>query len=1085
LCLNRGKSEKEENRASVTILKTKWRRIVLGALFMSLSPAPGVQALAGNRVGDLYFYERERENGLVFLMKSPPTYTLRSKVQGEIVVVLKNAETSSVVLKRAARNSWPLQISREDNKNLKCVLKPSGEVREVKTAWLGDKNLFFLQFFLRRQSLVKAQPGVVLHPRLARLRFGVGKNYTRTVLALDTKPRWVFSFSPERGFNLELPGGRTTMKRRNYGPISRLRTVNINPLSNGLAVILRPKGVLPNSRLFWLDEGNRLVMDLLDKPDTTAVKAFTLPPGFGKEEKTPLLASKKIQTGEPWSAASGKEKPGLKEKPQKALSIGSERIPVPEETVAENPKPPPAKGGGPFLRRRIELPLKTLKTEGPADVKNPRKKGVIEGNPHRADIQIGRQLLALPLKTEEGQKLDPEEALAYGKIWKAQELKRFGEASTLIDQFLARFPLSVMSKELLFLKGDMLFSRLERGEKDLLSEVIEAYRQAINRSEESDRVIDGYMRMAKANSLTGNDIAAVSFLNLAVKHCKGCPNGARAYLERGRLLMKTGSPEKAVLDFKEVLARYPNSSLAASALFGIAQYLHKKGLYQNAETRLEQIAALDHDFRLKRPDFLSLWAQNLLFLKEYERSRDLFFKALNLDPRPEGKDLLLTHIGDTFLYQFRPKEAEKMYRQAVKEFPGSEGARIAELRLAELYFDVEAFKKVRDEKQEGMTGEISDLKIANAYYHGGRYKMAMDSLKELTSKPPQDAVTAAARELFRQAAEKSMDQLYRNAKFSGVVETFKANESLLKDRIDPDIQLLVAISLQKLQKYGDAVPAYEALNPFDVSLKMKGEYYLGLAKCYVETGNSEAVVKLMEDGRKGKLSEKDRQRVTYFLADWYKSKKEYGKAYDLFAELIRSKIDLSSEEMSQIYLALGEVLNKLGKYQKAKEYLYGSIALSERDSNSRRTYFLGLGSLGDSFLGEEKYGEALGQYQKAFDMGYGETLPQYWDFKLGQAEALMATGERDASSSLLSEVYDGNGPGKRYWVLKYRLAKGYLRAGKVEKAEAHLKEISEEGTPVLQTEAQLQLGSLLLQKNLKKLSIWPEIGGQRVQHARQ
>jgi len=1055
----------------VTNLKTRWRRIVLGALLVSLTLAPGVPALAGNRLGDLYFYEKEKESGLIFLMKSLPTYTLHSEVRGEVVLVLKNTESSSVTLERANQNNWPLHITRKDEKNLKCVLKFAGEVREVRTAWLADKNLFFLQFFLRKQSLVKEASGAVLHPHLMGLRFGAKKHYTRTVLALDAKPRWVFSFSPEKGLNLELPGGRTMMKKRNYGPISRLRKVNINALSDKLEVMLRPEGVAPDARLFWLDEGNRLVLDLLDVPDRTAVNV--LPPGFGKEEKKPFAAAEKIRTGESEdrSAATGEEKPVSKEKVQKE--------------VAESPQRASAIGEGPFLRKPIERPLNPLKGGESVKAMNLQEKRVVEDKRPISNDQLGRQLLEIPLKAEEGQKPDPEEALAYGKILKARELKRFGEASNLIDQFLVRFPLSLMSKKLLFLKGDMLFARLKGGETGLLSELIEAYRQAIIRSKESEKVTEGYMKMAKANSLTGNDVAAISYLDLAVKHCKGSPIGARAYLERGMLLMKTDSPEKAILDFKEVLARYPSSSLVASALFGIAQYLHKKGLYQNAETRLEQISALDHDFWLKNPDFLSLWAQNLLYLKEYDRSRALFFKALNLDSRPEGKDLILTHIGDTFLYQFRPKEAEKMYRQAVKDFPGSEGAGIAELRLAELYFDVKALKKVRDQKQEGVTGEITDLKIANAYYNGGQYKMAMDSLKDLASKPPQDTVTAAARELFRQAAEKRMTQLYRKGELAGVVETFKADESLLKDRIDPDIQLLVAMSLQALKKYGDAVLAYEAMNPLDVSLKMKGEYYLGLAKCYTETGDSEAVVKLMKDGRKGDLSDKDRQRVTHYLADLYKSKKEYVKAYELFAELMRSKIGLSSREMSEIYLALGEILNKLGKYQKAKEYLYQSMALSERERNAKSLYFLAQGSLGNSFLGEGNHGEALSHYQKAFNMGTGGTLPEYWDFKLGQAEALMASGERDASGSLLSEVYEGSGPSARYWALKYRLSKGYLRAGSVEKAEVHLREISEEGTPKLQVEAQLKLGSLGLEKNLKKLSIWPELEGQKVQHARQ
>jgi FimV-like protein len=242
---------------------------------------------------------------------------------------------------------------------------------------------------------------------------------------------------------------------------------------------------------------------------------------------------------------------------------------------------------------------------------------------------------------------------------------------------------------------------------------------------------------------------------------------------------------------------------------------------------------------------------------------------------------------------------------------------------------------------------------------------------------------------------------------------------------------------------------------------------------------------VMDDGRKGKLLEKDAQRVTRYLADLYKSEKEYDKAYALYAELMRSKLDLSTEEMAQAYLAIGETLNKLGKYQNAEGYLYKSIALSERDSTSQDLLFLALGSMGDSSLGEGKYDEALSQYSKAFDMGSGKSLPEYWDFKLGQAEALMNEKEMDASNSSLKEVYDGRGPGRRYWSLKNRLAKAYLGAGEVDKAEVLLREISQEGTPVMQSEAQLQLGSLALQKSLKKLSIWPEIGGRRVQHARQ
>ena len=293
------------------------------------------------------------------------------------------------------------------------------------------------------------------------------------------------------------------------------------------------------------------------------------------------------------------------------------------------------------------------------------------------------------------------------------------------------------------------------------------------------------------------------------------------------------------------------------------------------------------------------------------------------------------------------------------------------------------------------------------------------------------------------------------------------------------------MSLQKLEKVDDAILSYESLNPLDLGPESLGPYYLGLAQCYAKAGDTKAMVNLLEKGRREKVLEKDRFRVTLLLADQYKIEKEYPRAKALYTRLIDSRGHFSTEQMSRVYLSLGETLNQLGKYQKARAYFQRSIALSERDRKAKNLYFLGLGALGDSFLGDGKYGEAIIRYKKAFRIEAGKALPEYWGFRLGQAEALMATGEMDAASTLLSAFYEGHGPGPRFWALKYRLAKRYQNAGKVEKAEAQFREISEEGTAPLQTEAQLQLGSLVLQRNLKKLSIWPEIGGQRVQPARQ
>ena len=319
-------------------LKTKWKRFFPGVLFLFLALELPVHALEINRVRDLYFYGEEKEAGLVLLMKSRPAYSVREKSTGESVVFLENTESSSRVLERIHKNSWPLGISRHEKKNLKCVLKAPGKVREVRTTWLADRKLLYLQFFLKKHSASGGDTPIA-SPDLKGVRFGVRKHYTRTVLAFGGKPQWALSFWPEKGFTLELRGGKAYTKRRNFGPISRLRRLQVNEVVHGLAVTLAPEGNGAFARVFWLDKGNRLVMDFFDEPDIAALTAQTLPKDFGKNDKRALLAARKMRTEEPFrkGTPSDKKKAGQKEVERRLIPAIPETVFVPDITGTEKP----------------------------------------------------------------------------------------------------------------------------------------------------------------------------------------------------------------------------------------------------------------------------------------------------------------------------------------------------------------------------------------------------------------------------------------------------------------------------------------------------------------------------------------------------------------------------------------------------------------------------------------------------------------------------------------------------------------------------------------------------------------------------
>jgi len=144
---------------------------------------------------------------------------------------------------------------------------------------------------------------------------------------------------------------------------------------------------------------------------------------------------------------------------------------------------------------------------------------------------------------------------------------------------------------------------------------------------------------------------------------------------------------------------------------------------------------------------------------------------------------LLVHIGDTYLQESKRKKAEKFYTQVKKSFPGSEGASIAEIRLGDLRGDVDKFKEVEKKQTSAPIAEIATLKLANAYYKSGLYQKAMESLKVLTEKPQKNSTLDAARPFFARAAEKAMEDLFKQGKFSEAVSLFRTNEALLKGKI--------------------------------------------------------------------------------------------------------------------------------------------------------------------------------------------------------------------------------------------------------------------------------------------------------------
>ncbi|MFH1490758.1 MAG: tetratricopeptide repeat protein, partial [Pseudomonadota bacterium] len=406
----------------------------------------------------------------------------------------------------------------------------------------------------------------------------------------------------------------------------------------------------------------------------------------------------------------------------------------------------------------------------------------------------------------------------------------------------------------------------------------------------------------------------------------------------------------------------------------------------------------------------------------------------------ETGDMLLSRIGDTYHHEEKKEAAEKYYNAAINQYPDSEGASIAKLRLAKYSSGVSAYQEVHQKNVNKPIGDLALLEMANRYYEKGVYAMAIENLKGLIRKPTQVEIHNEAKNLYFRASEQEIRRLFNDNDDGGLIGFYQKAQPPLKKDIESEVLLMVADTFLKGKQYEAAITLYKAIKPFDLKRPLRGRLILNCARAYRAAGDDDAAERLIEENIKTEMEEKDRQGTTMLLAGLNRKKGDLKNAYRLYRSLVTAKGTVPDADTARAHLALGEISNTEKRYEEARVNLRRSIAIAEQDKAARPLLTLALVALGDSYFLENNYDQAAGFYRKGLDEGYG---PEE----------------------------------KGYWQTRYRQALSLLELGSIQKAETILREISEGGDPLLQQKVQIKLGSLGLKQQLKKLPIWEEFSG--------
>jgi tetratricopeptide (TPR) repeat protein len=879
------------------------------------------------------------------------------------------------------------------------ILTTDNGYGRITCSWINERSVFLVNVEQgdEIENIKNANTGTTIKD----IRFGFKENAARIVIGALERPTWKIEYSEANAIVLFINASSDNIKTKTYNSDKWLKNASISKMEDkSTAIKLNLNSAPEQTGISWISVGNRFVLDMAEKPE---------------EMLSDLSTDKKIVT---------------KNAPANNIPIDNEkkefrnivRMKIDKKEILNNIDNTPQKKE--VVQEKKDTQEKKIAQEkvSTPDIAVDVKPILNNNLPESADISV------------DVDKLSPGEAFLFGRIRQAKEISDYNMGITLANQLLKEYPKSILCEPVSFWRGDFYYEQWENGDKALAPKVVKAYTYAVEKFDESPNTLPSYIKMATVSSGTAESYQALGYLSIVIAS-KNSELTPLAYLTRAKIFLQMDQAEKAMKDFKIILEQYEDTKFAMEANLWIANYYHKVGLYKEAEQKLNEIADDYPNLFLEYPDSILLNAKNYIYLKKYKEAREYLFRAVNIGGQNETIDLLLSRIGDTYHNQKNEKEAEKYYRMVIDYYPGSEGASISKLRIAEYFSDIAMLDNVGKTATDETIGELAILEKAYQLFEKKEFAETIKTIKEVALKPIQTETRKDAKRLYVSSIEKEIERLKDAGMFNDVVFVYDENKIVITDNLNPKVLIKVAEAYRKLGRNDEAVKVFGQIKSYELDIGSRGDFIIGLANCYINMNNTDKAISFLEKSRNEKIEITDLRRINMLLADMYQLMGRNKEAEEIYGQIIQNSNDLPPPEIAKVYLNLGIAYKTRKQYNEAKNALINciNIGLDNKEAQNllRKSYI----ELGNTLHEEGKQYQAVKAFEKGFALGYDSENPDYWEIKFRQAMDYIITGENNKAENLLGDISEGG-----------------------------------EDT-ILQQRAQLKLGSIALAKQLKILSM--------------
>jgi len=463
--------------------------------------------------------------------------------------------------------------------------------------------------------------------------------------------------------------------------------------------------------------------------------------------------------------------------------------------------------------------------------------------------------------------------------------------------------------------------------------------------------------------------------------------------------------ENAIQYFKSYVLNYPKSRRHAQAYFYIAESYYFLENFLTAVTYYAKTAEIAYDNKLILMGKTSMgWSY--LKLEKFKLAQQYFNDAYQF---AQEKDILSDDVllgQATFFAEIgNHTEALTAYKQLIKKFPNSERIIEAYLGLANTYYQIQKYEQAiksyrviidtsADEKAQVKILEKAYFGLAWAHLKSGDIDSAVKNFETIKNN--------TASKIVKISALTQIGDAYQDVgQFQKAINFY---DKILKDFPDSPytdyVQYRQGIALLKMEAIEAATLSFQSLQAnFPTSKYLNDvKYYLAVAYFKKEDWvTAKAHIREFIEGLP--QSNKFLAEAHYILALSNFNLKEYKEAIRIFQTILRNFTkETALVKNSELYIAkcnyeMKAITNALKKFQAIVDQYPKSKVAQEA-----------LMWLGDHYLGESDFDNAIVYYSNFIDMFPGSQSLNLIYFELGRAH--QAKGEYDQAVAAFKHIDD-------------------------------------------------------------------------------